>query len=405
MCAKWVEGFNPSPVIEILEQLRTADGFRFEAQQQFISISSIIELHQEIPEVEGLSLITKAIFETTRGNKLDSKTLLNTISRLEYAYLSLPVSKFVLLSSLSFPFGKELRPIKLLGADIRFSKNIPRNFSRSQKLLTQVKTAFSEDVPSGFTIVRVGVKARGVHEAAEKAFDALDLLRSMWNISLNLNKYAWFVDMELEPVNQIILGPVHSIHDEHGSQIDEHYWYQKDFPRRYYPKPVDINKLRTGERNINRMRRNHNYAVEIDRVLLRYCRALDYSDLNMSFVKLWGLLEYLTDSNNRDVIARRVSFLYAENELVRLEIKYLRLYRNNSVHRGIDSSESLSLVYKLMHFVERLIFFHLSNRLKFTSVKEAAEQLLNLPPSSGQLKREIEVRKYGSQFLAPKGKS
>lgn len=402
MCANWIDKFKPHLIIELLEQLKTEEGFKSEAFNEFVSIASMIKLNAEIPEVEGNRIINDAIFESHRLKALNQQTLLSIVSRLETDYSSLPKNPYVLLTSLSIPYSNKLTPRTILDARMRFTSKVPHNFKRSQKMLDRVRTAFPEDLPDGFSIVRVEVSARGPHEAADKAFNSLDLLRSMWNISLNLSKYMWFPDMELQPINQIITGPIHSLHDPQGNHIEDRYWYDRNYPRRFLPKHIDLVNIRATERQVQGLRKNHKYQNEIDRSLIRYCRALDYPDLHTSFVKLWGLLEYLTGSERIEDIAKRTAFLYAENELVRQKLIYLRKYRNESVHSDIDSSEILKLVYQMMHFVELLIFFHLKNKMGFNSVKEAADQLLNLSPDTNQLKRQIEIRKYATGFLTPR---
>lgn len=402
MCAKWMGGFDAQLVLDGIEKLRTQGGLRLEATQHFVSLGSIVEFNPDIPQAERPGIISNAIFGALAESKLDAKTVLNKITRMESAYIARPKSPFVMLTSLSLPYSKELRQTKLLEATIRFSPQIPHGFKRSGKVLTQTRTAFQEDMPQGFSVVRVEVEARGPHEAANKAFEALDLLRAMWNFALNSRKFDQSVNMQLEPINDIITGPVHSLHDVKGNHLDDQYWYQPDFPRRHFRKIIDVNEVKRIEKEIRRLRQRHSYRHEVDRALRRYCNALDYADLHMSFVKLWGLLEYLTASERIDDIAKRVAFLYADNELVRQNLKYLRGQRNSSVHQGVESGEIARLVFQLMHLVEHVITFHLKNRLNFRSMKAAAEEFLTLTPSTDQLKRQIQVRRYALRLLDPR---
>ena len=131
------------------------------------------------------------------------------------------------------------------------------------------------------------------------------------------------------------------------------------------------------------------YRAEIREALIRYGCALDLSDHESAFIKLWSALELLTGSEGRhDDVVRRCSFLCDDVEIYRLILQQLRRRRNEIVHSSLESRQTSQLLSQLKRFVETLIAFHIRNSIHFKNLTEAA-QFLDLPAEPDKLKNRI----------------
>jgi hypothetical protein len=246
------------------------------------------------------------------------------------------------------------------------------------------------------------VRARSPDEAAERGLEALDLLRAYWNLELN-RAQTWRVSMgRPRPVNKILLSPFHTVHDSRGDLATESFWYE---PGYVAPDTVFFSEKRfdmalafaqRGRRSLEKS----SYREDLRAALIRYVRALDSADLHGTFLRLWGLLEFLTDSTNdgSKTTIRRAAFLFRDRERSRLVLSYLATFRNRFVHAGSQSGEIESLVFQLKRFVDQLISFHLLNSLRFDSRSEAA-QFLNLPVDPSKLRKDIRRMAQASKLF------
>jgi hypothetical protein len=90
------------------------------------------------------------------------------------------------------------------------------------------------EIPDYYTAARVSVRARSAHEAVEQGLDALDLLRGMWNFVINQRVWFRLHRGASKPFNQILLGPLHTLHEPGGKLAVDSFWYEPD-----YVGPVD----------------------------------------------------------------------------------------------------------------------------------------------------------------------
>lgn len=143
----------------------------------------------------------------------------------------------------------------------------------------------------------------------------------------------------------------------------------------------------------------HAFRMEIEDAITRYVRALDYNDLHVAFLQLWGLLEALTATTKADYDStiRRVAFYYEDQELHRQVLQHLRVFRNASVHSGLRVTQIQTLLFQLKRYAERLILIHTDNFLRFPSLADAAS-FSDLPTDVNDLKRRIAKYKAALKF-------
>lgn len=160
-----------------------------------------------------------------------------------------------------------------------------------------------------------------------------------------------------------------------------------------------IDRLFTFSKKLRTRLSQSAYSDELANSLVRYVRALDAADLNDAFLRLWSILEFLTDStfDPYKVAVRRAAFMFAERDYSVQVLTHLMNHRNRFVHTGTDTNEIESLVYLLKRFVDALLMFHIGNSFKFES-RASAALFMDLPPSKSQIDERIRrlrnARKY-----------
>jgi hypothetical protein len=205
-----------------------------------------------------------------------------------------------------------------------------------------------------------------------------------------------------KPINQITLGALHTLHDQSGDTKTDAFWYEPDYYKNNSKVDFSNNDYKTLEftKNVRKALSKNCYAKDVESSLIRYVRALDSQDYNSVFIKLWSVLEGLTNTlkDNYDTTIRRTSFHYADREYTRLVLEHLRQYRNRFMHLGSGENDIDTHVYQLKSYVEQLLRFHIENYLKFSSLEEAA-RFMDLQPDIDVLKKQMKLCRAGIKFM------
>lgn len=410
MCAKWnnnkidltllANNFNEitngkSRVFNIMDS-RIADIFTV--------IYSSLEFDTKIPEIEKRNIVRKAMNNATTKGKLTAKTILGEVSREENFYKKLPSQKLVLVTNLSITNANKLRRIKILNNTLMFSNGLPMNFTRHSIIEDATKNLIFPDyaIPSYFYFVRIYVNAKTNHEAYLFGIDALDLLRGIWNFYLNLSTHRRWTSGIRKEVNKITLGPIHTLHKPNGNLATEEYWYNTI----YTPRPMPFvmynqyEKIRNFEMIVRKKLNKSSYKTDLINFMLKYTRALDENNLNNAFLALWSLLENLTASTgSHDDVVKRTLFLYKDYQIHKQILEHLRSYRNKTIHTDNSESEEIELLlFQLKGYVEKLIRFHLFNKIGFASIEESAT-FLSLTTDKDSIRKKINLLTKAEKFL------
>ena len=255
----------------------------------------------------------------------------------------------------------------------------------------------------GYVPVRVSAMARSHDEAVETALDTLDLLRGVWNLYLNGRVGMRLSGGRRKPVNRILLGPVHSLHKPSGALASEYPWVEPDYvePLRLYRLRSDWADLRVFERQLRNELSSSRYGEKLEDAIRRYVRALDRRDWNTSFVRLWGVLDSLTDTSRDryEVTIERVLFLMNKQrrDFDRQILRHLTTYRNRTVHDGHETEAIETLLYQLKRYIETVLNFHLRIRPRFPSLEDAA-RFLSMPAEQIALRERFQIITRALQF-------
>lgn len=376
MSVKWKNHYNPQLLIDEILSLRVIEktgkvGFRGWGIERVASVlSSAIDPDQNIPEIDWLSIQSKAIFSAIKVKNLTTKRLLSEINKKISDYKARPLKDFIFISSLSLKLPVKHIQRRLIDTNISLSQTYPEQYDRStiQDRIDRLGHKKSEEQ---FTNVKIRLKARTAESAFSVGLNALDLLRGFWNLYLNTTRFRISM-MQSEPVNKVRTGRIHTIHKINGTLGSHTIWYEPVF---YSAVDLSItsdklNKLTLFERIVRKNLQNNPYKEFLEESIIQYSRALDEKILQNSFIKLWTLLERLTGSlkENYNVTIKRVVFPYQKRDAEKQVLEHLRDNRNNIVHLSQNSAQAESLVYLLHEYVRQQLLFLIKELKTFPNI-------------------------------------
>ena len=368
-----------------------------------IILGGCIEFHPDVPEFERKRIVTRVSHDANISRPITAESLLKQCSKLEQAYLATPTQSYRLLTEISIWWTIDVPRATVGQTTVTFNPKTVGGFSERSRLFNESRGTVGFALPEHYMRVSALVSARTPYEAAEKALNGIDLVRASWNLSLNRGKAWRHSGGRPPPVNDIRLSPFHTVHELAGALATETYWYDPGFskPASLYSDKPRFSRLQEFARNLRTRLTKHPYRQEIESALLRYVRALDSADLNDAFLRLWSLLEYLTDSGHDPykVATRRAAFMFQDRERAQLVLTHLTQHRNRFVHAGSDSDDIESLVFLLKRHVDSLLLFHLGNSFGFATRAEAA-RFMDLPPNREEIDLRINRLRSARKFIS-----
>ncbi len=396
-----------NPIIRKLEEAKSTGpdgkiayrGMRF--GDLAIVLEGSIEFSVDVPERERSSIITKALFSPAAAKPLTQRSIMAEIGRLENAYLKTEPTTFIIATSLSLPTALRVRRTRFNGVGVTFSASLPKQYKREQ-YERGFRVNSHNPFPTGYQSVRLRIQTRSKSEAIDKAIDALDFIRGLWNFGINRRIAYQFPVAVRTPVNRIRLGQVHTIHFANGQPADESYLYEASFVLNNNPEFVVGNSWTNAKKDEQQIRPLINkspYSAALVSAVLRYCRALDSLDYESAHIKLWSLLEFLTGSvdGKTEEVINRCLFLYQERDFHRQVLNHLRNRRHGFVHSAEQSVNAMDLVFLTKFYVENLLLFHFRNTGRFATMQDAAS-FLNLPFNTDVLRERINRLKMALKF-------
>jgi hypothetical protein len=368
-----------------------------------VILSGCIDCHAEVPEAEWKRLVLKVAHDSSLPRPITAEGLLAACTRLEHNYLRQPKVSYRLLTEISLWWTIESPRIKLRDVSLTFKPKLAKAFNHRSRLASDSRHTTGFDLPSNYMRLSALVKARSPHEAAERALDAVDLVRASWNLALNLGKAWRFSSGRPSPVNEIRLSPFHTVHDSVGALATQEFWYDPGYskPAGVFSDKAKFEKVLAFAAKLRSRLTRLRYRDDIEQALIRYVRALDSADLNDAFLRLWSLLEYLTDSTHDPykVATRRAAFMFSDRVRSQLVLTHLTNHRNRFVHVGSDTEDIESLVFQLKRYVDQLLLFHIGNRFGFDARSEAA-RFMDLPASKADLRLRLLRVKQARKFVS-----
>ena len=408
MCAKWLT--DPTPFLAGLRKIITVkkDGSVTFHEPQYtdfaVVLRSIVDFHKDIPRSEKSPLFRSAIAFVVKQGKLNKDTLIRRVSREETAFLKSIKKRYYLVTELSLRISGQSHVVKIKGATVRFSR-IKKYHAVRSELREKYKHVIVGEVPNYPCEVTVCVKARRVEEAFDVALEALDVLRGIWSFLLNRRKWQRH-SFPAQPVNDIRLAPLHSLHDEKGKLLSHMVWYEPNYGgvAKTFDASKNWQRMKNFEQDVRGALSRSLFKEMLETSLVRYVRALDYRDYEACFLKLWGILETLTLSIRQEEVIERASFFWKDEGLSKNLLRWMAEQRNRVVHKGEEIeltggwlSEPESLVFYAKRYVENLLIFYLW-QAGHVKNRDDAVHFLSLPHDPRDLGKRLRLVRRALTF-------
>jgi hypothetical protein len=390
MNLKWKPGSDPRVLINHINQewnkKSIEQGFAsiFITEYQSLLIHSLINFPPEIPDFLGLNIIKSYLYKSITTKNTNPDKLLQAISAELELYLRQELKKYVVFTSLSIPQTIKINPYYYNNSTIRFCDTKKNLFSINAKgVIDRAKIGFRCEVPSNYLPVRITVNARSFEESFPIAENTLNVFRALANFALKFNQITVSTGPS-DPINKIVTGPIHTIHYTNGKNVDpEIWWYENAYSGQitHLISNQDVyDKMIRFVRMATRRLIKHPYRVFLEDVLIRYVQAMDSRDPLATSLKLWGIIESLTGSEDRksDKLISRATFFFKDRKYYTWELNHLREFRNLVTHHGKSTPNEESYAYLFKKYADVLIRFHLLNNFHFDSIHEAFD-LLDAP--------------------------
>lgn len=411
MCANWLRGYDPEHLAVRLDESKSLgqdgrvsfDGFGF--TEYIVVLNSMVSLNDTITEFEKNNIVRQAAFSLAEREQISSSGLLKEISKFESEYLKQKPQKFVLVSTLSINRNLKLKRIQINGSTITFHSYLAKQFTEEieNKIKIPASYTITGEYPKDYIFLRTSVKAKSYSQASSIAIDSIDIIRGIWNLFYNRGQFRISSAGHRNPVNNIAFGPLHTIHFPNGKLASESWLYETGYlgPLKTFDMKNKLETLYKFQNNARKLLNKNKFKNHIETALRKYAQALDIRDLESSYLRLWGLLEYLTNTNenesHKDTI-KRTSFFFQEREYAQQVLNHLRDHRNRSVHTGGSNQNIETLLYQLKNFVEVVLEFQIANRFNFSN-REELTQFMNLSENVSELKRRKKMIGHALTFM------
>lgn len=307
--------------------------------------------------------------------------------------------QYAVVGSISF-IGQNLpRSRKLECGRLSFGVRLTKwDRSPLQRELDELRSEGLTDFATG---VVASVRARNQYVAYESARREIDLRRALWN--LHENSGSWRVlASPMRAVNKILWGPVTTVHKAGGVIAGNGFWVDRAVSTKHSFGPKSDSKIFIFEQAmVHRIRRSP-LRQFLEDGLVGYVRALDHVDQEHCFLSLFTVFEHLTGGMNQGTnyeraMKRALACFDVSNHERRFreeELAYLRVFRNELVHRGRAAADEHAAVQLLLVYVHGLLKVFLGSLISSPS-REEAFGALDLPPSrAGLLVQKRNVVKF-----------
>ncbi len=397
MCAKLIRKPDAAIAIKNLNEFRKQKNGEVsyhtynEASWRSVLFSTL-KIDKSIHPQTARSLVRQSIFTPTQNGRMTVDSVIKEINSLEKNFRRRKFKKYVLKGCVSVIGEMPFRWNLIDGCRISIGK-WPGKFEQPDDAFKPIHN-ISWKPKNEWAEFLVGVNGRDQTEAGYRALDAIDELRGYWNLFLNY-RLDWRTTFgAAQPINKIRRGKIETLHDRNGIIVDgPNKWVDTTYVADGPLHKLDRQQAEYLRENTQIFRNKIEISPlksEIKESLRKYSTALDKWDMQVSFLELWALLEYLTDTANRsyDALVRRAAVFRNPYQDGLTIMQHLRSRRNTVVHVSEYQYDSEALTFQLKWFVERLLLFYMDNPRLFKNRVEVGlylDHLINIPNSRRKL--------------------
>jgi hypothetical protein len=359
----------------------------------------------EIPIDVRPTLISKAVWACAAKADVSENCLIVELTEQEKQYLSRPKISYRLLSSVSISGTIGKKPRKWMGS---VSFNSAGKFLVARGAIEDVIRQHTIcETPFGYQPVITVVKAREECEAFESALRKFNLVRAVWNLYYN-RQFNWQDTMGVpSALNKIVAAPTHTLHGANGELLTETFNYDTSYvrPVRSHNWSREYAHIEKFFDKVQRKLSIHPMRTLIEDSLVDYVLALDSSEHDVCFLRLWKTLEMLVGSidpvESKKQTIKRASSMFADHEYAESVLSRLLERRNELVHGRKEFAEMERSMHYVRQFVEQSIGFFLDNKFSLRRHEDFLD-FLSLPRDVDWLKRQTRLLLKAKGRLAPR---
>lgn len=382
-------------VKEIKPMLRLNDNGNVSQRPYFELISDTlfgyVQQKSTLSTRETFDIFQESIKESFKENEIENTDRILSIFDQMIHDQSKIISTYKILFSINTRI--KIPPKNINEVRLVFYDNPPRN------LKNKIDYEFIQgDGCKGFVLAFVKAPSRDA--AIEKAIESVDALRAIWQLLFKkqFNLLAQDQESKYWSRSLIRLGKDHFVFDD-SSDINTN----EQITLKHYTNlesPV-IDDMSSFNKNTNLYLRKINSSPYRDfllNTLINYISAIDALDLESRFLKLSSTLEILLKANDTKEIARKLSFIYEENELEKMIVNNLRDSRNKLSHLGFLPPNTEIKCFKISLYVEDMLKFFIANPIKAKSIQQMLD-FLSSPQDLGVIESQLTRLKLVQKYL------
>ena len=411
--AKWKKKYKHDGIMSKIEGERSLDKdgkVQFTGLQMLSvpnKLAAMIDFHPEITSLEVQAGIIRDAIWATGLSTLTPKSILDEVNKSEKRRLAVKEKRYILATQVSIERFRHVIPsVHINDSRLTFTKSLPKTFAKAINDNHQMQNFCTKNgCPRNYTNVRISVYAKDIFKATEKALVSINLYRGLLNLALNFGQFSYSYGADRRPINKILLGPLHSLHEIDGKMATNGlFWYEEEYrkPLKAYQETSSglFNKILNLANGLRKELKKSKINKSLNDALLMYNEALDSYNYEVSYIKLWAALEILTGKlidEYQEKVVKRAAFIFKDSSEVENEIRMLKDYRNSLAHKGFMNAKLEILVYELKVYVEYLFRFLVYNSKSFQNYDDV-RLFLDSARNNSEISRRKRILEFAKEI-------
>lgn len=336
--------------------------------------------------------LTNILFDKSKKT-LDRKSIKDGLGKVISRFKSTTEKRYTILSDVQLSPEFRFKRVKILGNTLNFGTSSENNdYTKLDDFYDLAKIPKPD---SNFRNVRVQIVAKSEEHAFETGIKTINVFRALYNILIAYHRVTLRESVpEMNPNCCVANGPFVFIINGNGEISDTVHFYP-DFRNEVQHKDI-THKLASVERLpifIRKALKTSKFSEVLPEVLDRYITALDRRTYEDAYLRLWSLLEFITNTSslgsNHETTMKRAAGIYKDIERAKYLINSMREIRNHLVHESTSERISSTIMGHLKNIVEDHILKLIYNPFKVSTLSEYGE-ILQLT-STGNLQKKIRL--------------
>lgn len=388
---------------------RSGDDVQFIGYVEFLLSAGMLLAHLRLAEGitnrESEELVSRTLIAMCRAGEHMLEQFEARLKKGQTEKLKLPKKTFHLLASIRakrhfLAENEDYLVTKVDGVQVRLAKDFPKKAKVEALKVGEQKIDLRGSLP--YVPVWATVKARGELEAADRCMSAIKATLGCVNLMLNHNTQRHHSGRRL-PKNQVRLIGDQVVFRADWSCYQDYFFYEdeSEHPERW---PPDLDEgLKVRRENLLEALAKLNdrvFGKMLIEAMQDYHEALSHIDSALVHVRLWGLLERLTNTHLEEtkVTVRRATFLSTRTDLRRTRLRHAAEARHAFVHRRLRAPFIDSVAEDLRHWAEEMLLYIFFSKRKFRDV-DFFFRLLDAPKTAKEIERAMSVLRVAKDHL------